>query len=229
MKRSILWAAGIACLATLLATAGQGLALGLGIYGTAGAGGATWHDNAFGNPNLDHDTTHAGGGFLIDTALPGNPFSYRLSLGYEQITHDASPGEGDLIMRGVVIDQDFVMDLLTGSPLRVWVGPELRLAAFRGRFGGGGDENFTSLGIGPVMGVDYPITPDLALSWKLGYLFSGYAGSHRSSFAGDGGDSIYEGHAFVSLAVLFRSYGYRARSSAPPPPAPYPRGYTPRY
>jgi hypothetical protein len=226
MRRIARWAAGAGLVAAVLfCHVGEGAA-SVGFYGTVGAGTASQGDDDF-NGDFHRDTRHAGGGFVFDAWDPRRAFGYRLNLGYEQITHDAAEGLPGLVMRGMVFDQDFTVNVLPASPLRLWVGPELRLAVLRAHPDGwSGDRTFAALGIGPVVGFDYAVGPGLGLSWKLGYLFTAYAGTESTSNHNHRQDSFREGHASLTLAILFRTYGYQAPPPPPPPPPP-PQSYPP--
>lgn len=220
MKKLALLPAGAAIVAALLLAAAPAHALSLGIYGTAGGGLADWDQSMSGRFDDRRDTTHVGYGFVVDTGGPRDLLSYRLAIGYEKAVHDDFDF-GRFVMRGIVVDQDLTLDLIGSPNLRLWFGPELRLGAFRGEFDGdpAGDVDLAALGIGPVFGVDYQVGPALALSWKLGYLMTGYAGTERTAYAYDRDLSIGEGHAYLTLSILFRTWDERR----PAPPTYYPR------
>jgi hypothetical protein len=225
-------------------------ATSFGVYGSLGAGNAEWGDSSFGgseDPNrIDdtRDTRHGGGGLVLDTAAPFSPVGYRLSIGWERITQDRRFDAPRLELEGVVVDQDLSIQLIGGpGPLRMWFGPELRLAFLNGSLeGAGGNEDFLSLGIGPVFGLDFNVSPGMAISWKLGFLFSGYSGRGRDNSIDD--SSLTESHAYASLSLLFSPWGdyrrqpqgqtvpqrgYEPQQPVPPqPPPPPPPPYNPR-
>jgi hypothetical protein len=225
-----------------LAAADAARATGFGVYGSLGAGSADWRNDHFGGyDNVDEtrDTSHGGAGLVFDAAAPFSPLGYRLSVGWERITQERQFDTPRLELEGVVVDQDLMVQLIGGpGPLRMWVGPELRLGFFNGSFDGvDADEDFLALGLGPVFGLDFDVSPGLSISWKLGALFTGYSGRNNSSSIDD--SSLGEGHAFANLSILFSPWGnYRhqpqQRGYEPqqqpgyPPPAPPPPGYNPR-
>jgi hypothetical protein len=217
-----------ATLAALLAWAPAAHAGGIGIYGLAGAGGADWQDGWNEDDHWDNsdnwrDTTHTGAGLVFDAGYPGAFLGYRMSVGWERVEQDGAAGVPGLTLEGVVVDQDLTMTLVRG-PLRLWVGPELRLAYLNGEWGGGAHEDFFAAGLGPVIGFDIALGPAAALSWKLGYLVTSYAPT-SNSFDEHDDASIGEGHAYASLAILFNTWG--SRPASPPPAAYPPAGYPP--
>lgn len=199
-----------ATLAALLAAAPAARAVGIGVYGTAGGGSADWQTDGRDGFDDRRATTHTGAGLVLDTASPASLLNYRLSLGWERVAREAAFGQPGFSLQGAVVDQDLTVTIVGGpGPLRVWAGPELRLGFMSGRPDGDGGpkEDFLALGIGPVIGFDFAVGPAVAVSWKLGYLVTGYAGSGRSSFTDHNDASLGEGHAYVSLAILFNTWG----------------------
>jgi hypothetical protein len=211
----------------LLAAPSPSQALSLGVYGSAGGGLADWRNSGFDGFDDRRDTRHAGAGVVLDTASPFTPLNYRLSIGWERIEHERAFGSAGLKMEGVVVDQDLTVDLIYGpGPLRMWAGPELRLAFLNGSPDGapGPDQDFLALGIGPVLGFDFAVSPALAISWKFGYLVTGYAGRGDSAFSDDRNSSVGEGHAYATLAFLFNTWRGRPEPGRPESrPEPYPR------
>jgi hypothetical protein len=224
-------------------------AMSIGFYGSGGLGSTDWQEQDRMNFEDRQDTRHSGAGIVLGTGFHYNPLSYRLSIGWEQTTMQGDFDRPDGKLKGVVIDQDITLDLVGGSgPLSFWVGPELRLGFLHGSPEGGdtGDDDFLVLGLGPVIGADFILSPSLGVSWKLGYLVSQYAGSRRSSTKGE--DSFVDGHAYASLAILFSTSGgyYEQRQQQtyqapqpqlleplpppqpPPPPPGYPRPWYPQ-
>lgn len=228
MKTRLLTAAVLA-LATAFATIGGAAtaeAAGVGIYGSVGAGTADWDENTFAGFDNDRDrrdTRHGGVGLVLDTAAPFAPLGYRLNVGWERITHERRFDVARLELEGIVVDQDLTLSLIGPGPLRLWVGPELRLGFFDGSWDGAGDEDFLAIGIGPVFGADFNLSPAMAISWKVGYLYTGFAGRGNDEAIDD--SSLAEGHVYANIALLFSPWGgYR-----PPPPRAVPqRPYDPQ-
>jgi hypothetical protein len=216
----------------LACAAAPAMATSAGFYGSAGLGSASWEDGGGWNGDRDGDTQHVGAGLALEMPTGFFRLSYRLGLGWERIESEGDNGGADQTLEGFVVDQDLTYDLYASPSMRFWIGPELRLGFFDGSFDNvsGGDRNYFAAGIGPVLGFDFALNPSVALSWKLGYLFTwytteddpwgdgSYPGNHEP-YAAD--DSIEEGHAFTSLSILFRLWGG-------PPPGPHPPVYQPQ-
>lgn len=210
-------AASFAIAVALAGIAAPAHATSMGFYGTYGAGQAsgdaqgTWGGGGWA---WDSDTRHTGFGFALETPMFYR-MSYRLGVGWERIEGDGANGRGDGEIEGLVIDSDFTYDLAASPTSRFWIGPEFRLGFFNGSLDDGpdGDRNLIAAGIGPVLGFDLALGPTAALSWKLGYLYTWYYADDNSwnddYYYGD----YYEdsemdgGHAYVSMAVLFRLWG----------------------
>ena len=215
--------------------AAPALAASAGFYGSGGRGSASWDDwggwNGGGSGG-DNDTQHVGAGLAMEMPTGFYRLSYRIGLGWERVESEGENGGPDQTLEGLVFDQDLTYDLYASQAMRFWIGPELRLGFFDGSFdNAGGGRNYFAAGIGPVLGFDVALNPGVALSWKLGYLFTWYSpeedywgddyyypGYHGSSYDDDG---IDEGHAYMSLTVLFRLWGG-------PPPGPPPSMYQPQ-
>lgn len=196
----------LAVLLASLADPAHARPLSLGFYGSAGGGVADWDGSGGSNFDEQQDTQHNGVGVVLDVGAPFNALNYRLSLGWERIAHRAGFYNPGYTLEGVVIDQDLLIALAYWpETLRLWVGPELRVGFFGGSpdVAGLGTQDFLALGLGPVFGLDYAVSPTLAISWKFGYLATGYSGRRHSSYAGDQDATLGEGHAYASLAILF--------------------------
>jgi hypothetical protein len=222
----------LAIAVALAGAAAPAQATSVGFYGTAGLGGASGEDvgNRSGGWGWDSDTRHTGAGFALETPSGLYRWSYRLGIGWEHIAGEGVRGGADGSLEGLVIDNDFTYDLIAGPASRFWIGPEVRLGFLRGSLDNapGGDRNFVAAGIGPVLGFDLALGPSAALSWKFGYLYTWYyaddgswnSGSYRHDDYYDG-NQMDEGHAFISMAVLFRLWGG-------PQPGPAPGTYQPQ-
>lgn len=203
MKHRSLTAAAVVATA-LLAAPGTAHALRVGVYGTTGAGSAEWQFGADDRDNVSRDTTHAGYGVVFDSGLFSGFPGYRISLGWERIDHSLERGAAAADLEGLVIDQDIVFSLgRHPGPLRFWLGPEFRVGFLSSNDVGftDGTEDFLSLGVGPVVGLDVALAPGLAVSWKLGVLASGIVGGRADDTA------FNETHAFATFAVLFGGWG----------------------
>jgi hypothetical protein len=216
----------------LAGSAAPAHAMHIGFYGTYGAGQASGDaDGTWGGGDWtwDRDTEHTGFGFAMETPM-GFGMSYRLGLGWERIESDGGGGSKDGELEGVVIDNDFTFDLVASPMSRLWIGPEFRLGFFDGSLDNapGGDRSFVAAGIGPVLGFDLALGPSAALSWKAGYLYTWYYADEDSWDDGNYHGDYYDdsemdgGHAYVSMAVLFRLWG--GPPAAPPPGTYQPQG-----
>lgn len=204
MRNSPLTAAALTIAAALLAAPGPASALRIGLYGSSGAGSADWQYSEYGRDDVGRDTAHAGYGIVLDSGSPRTLADYRISLGWERIENAAVFDAPATTLEGFVVDQDLMFNLIRHpGPLRIWLGPEFRIAFLNSSDtrATGGREDFVSLGVGPVVGFDFGLSPALAISWKVGYLASGVAGSRTDGF------SFSEGHAYAAFAILFSTWG----------------------
>ncbi|MFA5515703.1 MAG: hypothetical protein WDA20_05390 [Desulfuromonadales bacterium] len=191
----------VACL--LAWPASDVLATGFGFYGTLGQGEIkyendevySWAGDADGSSRDDTDLL--GVGMVFDTAVARDRvFNYRLHLGYEKLKMDTDAQKDEFDrLEYVVIDQDFGFALYGSAYSRIWFGPELRIFFSHDEFG---------MGIGPVLGVNLHTGRKITTALKVGFLFSDFASDDFFSR-----DYERESHAFLNLAILFRSAGDR--------------------
>jgi hypothetical protein len=176
-----------------ICSAPDALATGFGFYGTLGKGTLKFDDGWWAsdaNGNSREDTVLIGTGMVLDTSVAQNQvFNYRLNVGYEKLKIDLDQTSESDRLESVVIDQDFGFAVYKSDATRIWFGPEQRIFFSHDEFG---------LGIGPVLGINLHTSREASVALKLGYLFSGFA-----SFS----DYEKESHAFLNLAILFRSEG----------------------
>jgi hypothetical protein len=184
------------------------MAVGLGLYGTSGTGDGEYEfdDDASVAYDLDVDIQRGGFGFVLDTAVANDRmFNYQLNIGIynwsEEFENDA---EFDL--SGLMMSHDFGFGVLRNRHVRLWLGPEIRIAYGTGddADNDGYDVNIVSLGAGPVLGVNLHLGPVVSLGFKSGYLFESVFGTAD----GDGVESIdfYGGDEifFFTLSLIFR-------------------------
>jgi hypothetical protein len=182
-------------------------ALGLGGYINFSSGTSTWTaDDGNSEWDIDSDRKITDLGFVLDTAVARDTlFNYRLQLGYENWEDDNAAGE-KLDLTGFVMTHDFGFGVLRTPNVRLWLGPEVKLAFVTGSPDGSPDFDVSlfDFGIGPVIGANFNIGSTVTLAVKTGYLFEGFAGVGRqSSFD----DITYTGRAseiFINFAILFR-------------------------
>ena len=188
----------------------QAMAVGKGFYLQAGAGSASWDaEDDFHSWSFDSDTSHAGFGFVLDTAVAKDKlFNYRFQIGYEQFEDKPTGSSRKLKMDSLVIDQDFGFGLVRNDRIRFWLGPELRVS-----FSGGTPDGYSDfdvvlfgLGLGPVMGINVHTNSRLSLGFKVGYMAMTYTGvgDDTSSANNDVDYNVDEGYTFVNFSMLFR-------------------------
>lgn len=211
MPRRVLW--GLAALAALLALSPpRARAAGLGIYGGGAEGSASdwWSE--------DLSTRHRELGFVLDTAVGGRSvFNYRLQIGYDRLDADSNDDwdlGSDAELGGLVLDHTFGFRLFQGRAVRVWLGPQVRVAWYRGHGsyadGVGGryrtDIDLTAFGFGPALGLDWNLAPGLTLGVNGGWRVVFYGGSEDAQTRGgpEGGDydGFTEGLWYLDLSVL---------------------------
>jgi hypothetical protein len=160
------------------------LAIGFGYYGTLGKGRVKY-DN-WGETSRE-DANFIGAGFVLDTAVAlDRAFNYRLNVGYEKLSNDFDR------LESIVIDQDFGLAVYQSANTRIWIGPELRIFFSDDEYG---------IGIGPVLGINLHTGRSVSTALKLGFLISDFAGGGWVFSS----DYEKESHAFINLAILFRS------------------------
>jgi hypothetical protein len=160
------------------------LASGFGYYGAFGYGKVKYDEQ---QGTDKEDTYFVGVGLVFDTAVAQErDFNYRLSVGYEKLKNDLDR------LESIVIDQDFGLAIYQSVNSRIWFGPELRIFLSNDEVG---------IGIGPVLGLNLHTGRKVSTALKIGFLFSKFAngGWFYSS------DFERESHAFLNLAILFRS------------------------
>lgn len=193
---------------------GRAGAVGIGLYGGAGRGDASdwWGE--------DLDTGHQEVGFVLDTSLAGrSAFHYRLQIGHDRFTADAhGPWDerSDATLEGLVLDHSFGFRLFQHEAVRLWLGPQVRVARYRGHGSYpddlGGEERtdieLSAFGGGPVAGVDANLPGGLTLALSGGWRVMFYSGDEeaQNDEGTDGGDfeSFAEELWFLDLAVLWR-------------------------
>jgi hypothetical protein len=160
------------------------LAGGFGYYGTLGAGKVKYKEW---EGSYRENSKFIGVGLVFDTAVAkDNAFNYRFSVGYEKLKNDFDR------LESIVIDQDFGLAVYQSARSRIWFGPELRIFFSNDEFG---------MGIGPVLGINLHTGRSISTAMKLGVLFSDFFGGGWVFST----DYENESHAFINLAILFRS------------------------
>lgn len=177
------------------------VALGLGGYLTLTGQTTEWDvdydiDNGNdGSEDWDAKEGTAGFGFVLDTAVARNElFNYRFQIGLESSSVELDTDDGDATAKlaGIAMTHDFGVGVYRTKDVRVWIGPELRMA-----FKGGtieydnepdnvdiDDGDWTigtfQYGIGPVVGGNFHIGNNLTLAVKTGVLWEKMTGAGES-------------------------------------------------
>lgn len=209
MQKVLLKLGLVITLFVLLMLPQQGNAFGIGIYVPVfGAGGGTVSeiDSDF---DFDYDMNYAGGfGIVLDSKVAKNGlFNYRLNIGLINGADDTED------YKYYVIDNTFGFGIVRTRFVRLWLGPQVRLAymdyseeSSYGTFSVSG----VGFGIGPVLGANFNFGPVFTVGLDLGYRISSYVGSteyeyEEYSYGSDSADYTQsENIFFVNLSLIFR-------------------------
>ena len=183
-------------------------AVGLGPYIELGSGSGDLDDD-YSTYNVD--TSSAGFGFVLDTSpRDSKVFNYRLNVGYEK--HDIEfPAGGTIELDGLSIDNTFGFSVVRKKNVRFWLGPQISLAYYTGRHDNV-DYSLAAFGIGPVLGVNFPMGPVATISLSGGFRLMGYAGTRDYDYYNYYDDDSYDnntdftvsgGMGFFNVSVLF--------------------------
>ncbi|MFC1761858.1 hypothetical protein ACFL6U_07230 [Planctomycetota bacterium] len=160
-------------------------AAGLGVYSSIGSGSGDW-DIEFDSGTKqvgEQDNDRAAIGFVFDSAVARNQlFNYRLNAGYDRVEYDVTnkttSAKYQYESDRFVLSQDFGFAVLRKKLVRLWIGPELKLAFETGerqsdtRY----EVGLFEAGVGPVIGANFNFGPVFTLGLKAGYLFEGFVG-----------------------------------------------------
>lgn len=185
-------------------------ATGLGIYFPAYGNGKstiTVFDDEF-----ENDVSHLGGGFLLDTKVADRGvFNYRLHLGFESVDYDYPEN-----FSRFAIDNTFGFGIVKTRVLRLWLGPQIRLAYMAYDSGelGSGIGTYTykinSLGFGlaPILGMNFNIGSVISICPEIGYRATAFVGTQRFENELIGSEDedwdTTEREFFINLSILFR-------------------------
>src|SRR3990172_4108746 len=187
-------------------------AIGLGPYIESGSGSGNWETMT---DDFDYstsvDTSSFGFGFVLDTSpRDSKVFNYRLNIGYEK--HDIElPVGGTIELNGLSIDNTFGFSIVRKKNVRFWLGPQISLAYYTGRHDNV-DYSLAAFGIGPVLGVNFPMGPVATISLSGGFRLMGYAGTRDYDYYNYYDDDSYDnntdftvsgGMGFFNVSVLF--------------------------
>lgn len=183
-------------------------AIGLGLYGTWQGGAVDWEfddtdDSGF-IFDYSGDTSGAGGGFVLDTAVARDKlFNYRLNIGIESLVADVDELAVEMDLGGIAMDNTFGFGVLRKDSVRLWLGPRLRVGYFNGdvqpEVAPNTDINLLEVGLGGVFGANFNIGSTVTLGLTTGYIYSGYGGIIEGvsdadvTLTGEGGKVLLSG------------------------------------
>jgi hypothetical protein len=179
------------------------MAAGLGFYLTSGAGDGEYEfdDDTRPEYDLDVDIQRSGFGFMLDSAVANDRvFNYQLNIGIYNWSEEFE-NNSDFDLSGLMMSHDFGFGVLRNRHVRLWLGPEIRLAYGTGD-NDGYDVTITSIGAGPVLGANVHLGPVVSLGFKSGYLFESVFGNADGFESIDfyGGDTQF----FFTFSLIFR-------------------------
>lgn len=192
---------------------------GMGIYVPFGAGSGTFTLSDLSDVEIDYDGTYAGGfGIVLDTKIARDGlFNYRLNLG---LINGSNKYEGNTKAQDgykyYVLDNSFGFGVVRTSWLRLWIGPQIRIAYMNLEDNSTGNtETMNGIGFGfaPVIGANFNFGPVFTAAIDLGYRFSSYAGTWEyegyNEYSGyyDYWDESFtrsENMFFINFSLLFR-------------------------
>lgn len=195
-------------------------AVGIGLQIPIGGGSRTYK-----SVEADDDWSHTGDykqagiiGFALDTRMARRGFfNYRLGLGYERINYNPE-AEEDHFHSVYYLDNTFGFGIVKTRFLRLWMGPQIRLAYFSfkenysGTYGSSEyKENGFGIGIGPVIGANFNFGSVVSICLDLGYRFSTHGGTGKATWDYNGITESAEtdftlgqnGH-FINISFFFR-------------------------
>jgi hypothetical protein len=184
-------------------------AVGLGFYVERGSGSSDWEEeDDYDNTNdFDTDDKRAGFGFVLDTNVAQDRlFNYRLQIGYEKRDTEIKNSIDSADLKGFVMSHDFGFGVLRTRNVRLWLGPELRLAYYTGspKINDDLDISIFEYGIGPVVGANFNIGSTVTLAVKTGYLFQGFVGIGEDDFDDEYTYTGTSRNFYVNFAIIFR-------------------------
>ena len=151
------------------------MAFGFGFAGSVGTGkleateGSMYGDDI----RTRYDQSRRSIGAIYDTNVGRDAiFNYRLGVSYQTMKASSSTGRFDL--EGIGFENDFGFSLVRNERVRFWAGPEVKVEFLEGSetYADYKDHaNVWSLGLGPVVGVNYRLNDDVSFVVKGGFLF----------------------------------------------------------
>jgi len=186
-------------------------ASGLGIYFPTWsfAGTGTIYYDLDEEASIDYN--HFGGGIFFDSRLAANRiFNYRIALIYEKVTYDGS--RSDNYFARFAVDQSFGFGILRNKNVRLWLGPQVRLAYMSWQDNNPTHENWRlGFGVAPMFGSNFHLGSVITLCLDIGVRSNFYYGEWKDSytynnFYEEESDNYYLTYyeIFLNFAVVFR-------------------------
>lgn len=218
MQKKVLSILTIMLITVLFALPQQGYGFGMGIYVPFGTGSGTFTLTDLSDVELNYDGTYAGGfGIVLDTKIARDGlFNYRLNLG---VINGSNTYEGGTEQNGYkyyTLDNSFGFGVVRTSWLRLWIGPQIRIAYMNMEDNSNGyTEKINGVGFGfaPVIGANFNFGPVFTAALDLGFRFSSYAGTwdyegynEYSGYYDTWNESFTrsENMFFINFSLLFR-------------------------
>jgi hypothetical protein len=196
-----------AAVMSLALGASRASAVGVGGYFEFGGGSGEFEFSDIPDSEFDVDAGYGGLGFVLDTSPGGTGlFSYRLNVGFEGLNLDPEDYDDTIELGGFVVDNTFAFAVVRVPAVRVWVGPQIRLAFYSGETENSNlDTELGAFGIGLAAGANVYPNPNgrFALAPSLGFRHVEYGGEMDDGF---GGTDDFEGRTdlfYLNLAILF--------------------------
>ena len=186
------------------------MALGLGLYWTSAWGEAAYNAEDDNDNTWDWDSNieRRGYGFVLDTAVAKDSLvNLRLNIGYYNFQEE-DQDDNIFDLDGFQGVADLGFGIVRNQYLRLWVGGELSAA-----YGEGSIEDFDdfevkmiSVGVGPVVGVNFHLSDRISFGLKGGYLYEGFIGEGENTITDVKVD--YDGFTYQYFVVLSAFYRF---------------------
>ena len=162
--------------------------------------------------DLEYDINHIGFGFVMDTRVArAGVFNYKLNLGYESVDYGFTNDEK---FGRISLDNTFGFGVLQTRVVRLWIGPQVRLAYMRYNYeydSGSTEINIFGLGLAPVFGANFNFGDVVSICPELGYRFEFYGGQISSEYdfyydteTNDDSYIRFNKEFFIKLSIIFR-------------------------
>lgn len=224
MNKTVL-IAGFALLFSCSFLVTESMAAGFGLNITGGRGDTKWDadnhryfgptDNDF---HFNTDNKRMGMGIIFDSAVGSRRgFNYRLNIGSEYADYKikdvyryrVNPNiKGTFETKGWFMSHDFGVKVFQRKSLRIWVGPEVRISKTEGKLDRNKvyDIDISTVGVGPVVGLNLNVGDVLSLAFKLGRIVMASYGELDNRATGEDWKihSDTNVYYFTNVGIIFR-------------------------